>query len=406
MIGAGQGGYQTASSLRESGFTGRVLLVGDEPGLPYERPPLSKAYLSGTLDAEKLQLRPGSYYERNTIELVNQRVSRIDRQARTVRLADGGTLRYDHLVLATGARNRVLPIPGNDLAGVVPLRTRQDTDLLRSSLVTAKNVVVVGAGFIGLEFAAMANKLGHLVTVVEALDRPMARVVTPSTAGYFTALHEQHGNRFAFGRGVAAFHGDGAGRVTGVELADGTRLAADLVLVGVGVAPDTELARLAGLDVDNGVVVDAHLTTSDPAISAIGDCASFPSVQTGARVRLESVQNAVDHARCVATRITGERRPYGDLPWFWSDQFASTLQIAGVGDGHDTAVPLGDAGGAFSALLFRDGRLVAVESVNRPGDHMAARRLLANGCGLSPQEAAGEGFALKAYLKGLAATPV
>lgn len=397
VVGAGQGGYQTAASLRERGYPGRITLIGAEDALPYERPPLSKAYLKGEADETQLWLRPVTYYARQSIDLVEGTVTEIDPAARTVLLADGSVYDYGHLVLATGAQPRTLGVPGAELRGVHTLRTTQDAAALRVSLGTARHAVVVGAGFIGLEFAAVARQSGCEVTVVEALDRPLARAVSARTAEHFTRLHRREGNQLLFGQGIAALRGDSGGDVAGVELADGRRLPADLVLVGVGVNPRTQLAAAAGLQVGGGITVDSRLLTGDPHISAIGDCAEFPQVRSGSRLRLESVQNAVGHARLVAERLTGTPRAYDELPWFWSDQFSTTLQIAGLDEGHDTEVLLGDEPDAFSVLLFREEELRAVESVNRPTDHVAARQLLGKGVELRPGDAAAQGFTLKGH---------
>ncbi|MER5349537.1 FAD-dependent oxidoreductase [Kitasatospora sp. NPDC002551] len=398
VVGAGQGGYQTAASLRERGYRGRLVLIDDEDELPYERPPLSKAYLHGEADETQLWLRPVSYYARRSIELVAGSVTALDPDARTVRLADGSVYGYDHLVLATGATPRTLAVPGAGLDGVHTLRTARDAAALRSSLGAARHAVVVGAGFIGLEFAAAARRAGCEVTVVEALDRPLARAVSARTAEHFTRLHRREGTRLLFGRRVAALHGDEYGRVAVVELADGDSLEADLVLAGIGVVPRTGLAAEAGLRVSGGIVVDSRLLTGDPHISAIGDCAAFPQVRSGNLLRLESVQNAVGHAEAVAARLTGTAGGYRELPWFWSDQFATTVQIAGLNEGHDTEVVLGDDPDAFSVLLFRAGELQAVESVNRPADHLAARRLLDRGVVLDPVDATAPGFTLRGHL--------
>lgn len=406
VVGAGQGGYQTAASLREYGYRGRVTLISAEDALPYERPPLSKAYLKGEVDETHLWLRPATYYVRQSIDLVGGTVAGIDRDARTVSLADGSAYDYGHLVLATGARPRLLGVPGAGLRGVHTLRTARDATALRASLATARHAVVVGAGFIGLEFAAVARRSGCAVTLIEALDRPLARVVSARTAEHFTRLHRQEGAEVLLGQGLAALHGDNRGDVSAVELADGRQLPADLVLIGVGASPCTELATSAGLPVDGGITVDSRLLTGDPHISAIGDCAAFPQVRSGNRLRLESVQNAVGHARLVAERLTGASRAYDELPWFWSDQFSTTLQIAGVDEGHDTEVVLGDDPDAFSVLLFCGDELHAVESVNCPTDHMAARRLLTSGAGLTPERASVPGFGLGEYLRGGAEVPM
>ncbi|MEU8892677.1 FAD-dependent oxidoreductase [Streptomyces sp. NPDC048442] len=408
VVGAGQGGYQTAASLRELGYPGRITLISAEDALPYERPPLSKAYLTGTADETQLWLRPVTYYVRQSIDLVNGTVTGIDPAARTVRLADGSEYDYGHLVLATGARPRTLDVPGaglrgvpgSALRGVHTLRTAQDAAALRASLAAARRAVVVGAGFIGLEFAAVAREFGCEVTVVEAQGRPLARAVSVRTGEYFTRLHERRGSRLLFGRSVAALHGDRRGAVRAVELADGRRLPADLVLIGVGVTPRTELAAAAGLPVgDSGITVDSRLLTADPYISAIGDCAAFPQVRSGNRLRLESVQNAVGHARLVAERLTGTFRAYDELPWFWSDQFSTNLQIAGRAEGHDTEVVLGDDPEAFSVLLLRGTRLLAVESLNSPVDHLVSRQLLREEVDLSPDEVTAEGFSLTSLMR-------
>ncbi|HWD01916.1 MAG TPA: FAD-dependent oxidoreductase [Amycolatopsis sp.] len=395
VAGGGQSGFQVAASLRDKGFTGRVVLVGDEPGVPYQRPPLSKAYLTGTATDEQLRLRPEDYFAEKAIELVPGRVASVDRTSSRAVLADGTELPYDHLVLATGARNRVLPVPGADLGGVLTLRTREDADRLRSSLDCAANIVVIGGGFIGLEFAAHA---GRPVTVVEAQDRLLARVASPDVSSFFEQLHEKAGHTVLLGAGVTALHG--SSRVESVELADGTRLPADLVVVAVGVVPETTLAEQAGLAVTNGVVVDEQLRTEDPKIFAIGDCANFPCVHAGASTRLESVQNAVDQARSVAAAIVGEGAPYDSLPWFWTDQAGAKLQIAGILADADRTVVTGDrAEGRFSVLSFRDGVLIAVESVNRPPDHIAARRLFTAEPKPAYTDLEASSFDLKAHVK-------
>lgn len=396
VAGAGQAGVQAASSLRDKGYPGRVVLVGEEPGEPYQRPPLSKAYLAGTTGPERLALRKAPFFTTKEIELVTARVKRIEREHKRVFLSGGEELGYSHLVLATGARNRELPIPGARLDGVLGLRTRDDADALRARLKEATDVVVIGGGFIGLEFAAVAAKLGSSATVVEAVDRVLARVVSPAVSAHYAALHEKHGNRILTGKTVTRLLGESS--VTGVELSDGTVLPADLVVVGIGVLPNTELAAEAGLAVDNGIVVDSCLSTSDPHISAIGDCAAYPSGFAGAPVRLESVQNAIDHARCVAAKLTGDATPYSSLPWFWSDQFDATLQIAGLANGYDRAIVHGEPG-TFSVFCFQGEDLRAVESVNRPFDHIAARRVLASETQIRPDDI-GEGFDLKQYLPG------
>jgi 3-phenylpropionate/trans-cinnamate dioxygenase ferredoxin reductase subunit len=397
IVGAGQGGLQVAASLRQEGFDGAIALVGDEPGVPYQRPPLSKAYMLGASTAADLALKADGFFADQRIDLLaGETVAAIDRGGRAVALASGARLPFDHLVLATGARNRPLPVPGADLDGVVSLRTLADAADLKERLAAADRVVVIGAGFIGLEFASVAAKLGRRVTVVEAVDRVMARAVSPPISAYFAAAHERAGTTLRFRTGVARLLG-ADGRVTGVELVDGERLPADLVVVGIGVVANGEIAAAAGLTVANGIAVDAELVTSDPAISAVGDCALHPSRWCDAPVRIESVQNAIDQGKCVAARLVGRPSPYTAVPWFWSDQGADKLQTAGLAIGADRAVVRGDPeSGRFSAFVYRGEKLVAVESVNRPADHMIARRLLAGNLSPSPEEAADESFDLKA----------
>jgi 3-phenylpropionate/trans-cinnamate dioxygenase ferredoxin reductase component len=398
IAGAGQAGFQAASSLRQEGFSGRIVLIGDEPGLPYQRPPLSKSYLAGESGLDELWLRPVAFYEKQQVDLVTgETVTAIDRPGRRVRLASGGEIGCDRLVLATGARFRPLAVPGAELDGVLPLRTLADADRLRERLAEARAVVVVGAGFIGLEFAAIARAAGVAVHIVEVTHHPMGRVVSAQTSRFFTQAHRDWGATISLGSGVVRILGDGR-RATAVETSDGRVLPADLVLICIGVVPNAELAREAGLATENGIVVDEYLATGVSDISAIGDCANFPTRFAEGRVRLESVQNGVDQARSVAARIAGRPAPYDKVPWFWSDQANLKLQIAGITTGHDISVVRGDPdSGGFSVFCFRDGRLVGVESVNRPGDHIVARRLLVGDPRLMPEQAADESFDLKAH---------
>lgn len=399
IVGAGQGGLQAAASLRDGGFDGRLLLIGDEPGLPYQRPPLSKAYLLGKADEDSILLKPAGFFEDERIDLISDtRVAAIERGDRRVRLQSGAAVGYDHLILATGARNRALSVPGAQLDGVVSIRTLKDARRLRGLMDGARRAVVVGGGFIGLEFAAVAAAKGLKVLVVEAAPRPLGRALSAEMSRFFTQAHIGWGVDFMFGTGVEAILGET--RVTGVRLANGVAVEADIVVVGIGVSPNHELAAQAGLAVANGVVVDENLITSDPAISSLGDCAEFDSpFSIVGRVRVESVQNAVDQARGIAARLTGRPAPYAAVPWFWSDQGPFKLQMAGLASGHDTAVVRGDPGsGAFSVFCFAGDRLLAVESVNMPGDHMAGRRLLAAGAAITPAQAADTGVELKALL--------
>ncbi|MCT9137633.1 NAD(P)/FAD-dependent oxidoreductase [Streptomyces violarus] len=399
VVGAGQAGAQVAATLRKEGYDKPITLIGGEPEPPYHRPPLSKAFLLGPTGETALRLRDESFYRDNAIELrLGTWVTAIDRSAMEVRIVGGETLAYEHLVLTTGARPRPLPVPGAGLNGVLPLRSLADARELRERMTSARSVVIVGGGFIGLEFAAVAAAEGREVTLLEAADRLMGRSVTEQVARYFADAQADRGVRVRLGTGAAEFLGC-LGEVTGVRATDGQIHAADLVVTGVGVVPNSELAEQAGLAVNNGILVDAGLRTADPRIHAVGDCARFLSPHLAAPVRLESVQNAVDQAAHTGRRIaTGEARPYRELPWFWSDQKGIKLQIAGLSTGYDHVHLLGDpADGRFSALAFRAGRLVAVESVGRPAEHMAARRLLSSGRELTPARAAAPGFDLKTF---------
>jgi 3-phenylpropionate/trans-cinnamate dioxygenase ferredoxin reductase subunit len=402
IIGAGQAGFQAGASLRDAGFAGRVILIGDEPVLPYQRPPLSKSYLAGQSGADDLWLRPAEFYAKHQIDLVcGDAVTAIDRGQRCLHLASGIEFSWDHLVFATGAGCRPLAVPGAELDGVLTLRTLADADALRQRLEQAREVVVVGAGFIGLEFASVALARGTLVHIIEVTRQPMGRVVSMPVSRFFTEAHIGWGAEVALGTGVVRILG-AAGRVTGVETSDGRSIPADLVLICIGVIPNAQLAGAAGLAIDDGIIVDEYLMTSDPAISAIGDCANFPTPFAPVRVRLESVQNAVDQGRCVADRLAGRPVPYQKVPWFWSDQGDLKLQIAGITIGHDTSVLRGDpADRNFSVFCFRGRRLIGVESVNRTADHVIARRLLAGDPALSPEQAADEGFDLRAHARRL-----
>jgi 3-phenylpropionate/trans-cinnamate dioxygenase ferredoxin reductase subunit len=401
VVGAGQGGYQVAASLREYGYQEPITIIGDEPELPYQRPPLSKAYLLGDTTAERLLLRPQSYYEKHTINVIaGTRVTAIDRQASHITLASGATLPYDHLVLATGARNRKLPVAGADLDGVMYLRTLAEANAIKERFAATNTIVVAGAGFIGLELAAVASKYGKTVYVVEALARVMSRAVTPVMSEFFASAHAAFGVQLLLNGRMQSIQGAN-GRVSGVTLSDGRTLPADLVLVGIGIEPVAELAQASGLPVANGIAVNARLETADPKVSAIGDCASFPDRWTGQVIRLESVQNAVDQGRCVARRITGQPADYAAVPWFWSDQRDLKLQMVGLTAGFDrTAIRGNPAERAFSVFCFKGDKLLGIESVNRGADHMFGRRLLAAGANVTPEEAADLSFDFKARLAG------
>ncbi len=398
IVGAGHAGFQLAASLRQHGFAERVCLINDEAHLPYQRPPLSKAYLKGEGRPDSLMFRPDKFYRDQNIELIGDRAAFVDRAARRLLLASGAFLDYGHLVLATGARNRLLDIPNANLADVRYLRTLDESEALRQRIGSARHVVVIGAGFIGLEFAATARLKGLEVDVVELGARVMARAVTAEISDYFQARHSAAGIRIHLGVQATAIEADGAD-VTGVSLSDGRHLPADLVVVGVGVLPNVELAAEAGLPVAAGIIVDEQLLTPDPNISAVGDCALFRSPRFGGSLRLESVQNATDHARCVAARLTGDARTYDGQPWFWSDQGDDKLQIAGLTTGYDRVVVRGDREQrSFSAFCYKSGHLVGVESINRAADHVFGRKILAMNRSIEPEQAADLSFDLKAAL--------
>jgi 3-phenylpropionate/trans-cinnamate dioxygenase ferredoxin reductase subunit len=384
--------------LRQLGYGDRICLINDEAHLPYQRPPLSKAYLKGAGAPDSLMFRPDKFYRDQKIELISDRAVEIDRAAHTLKLGSGATLDYGHLVLATGARNRLLDLPNAALADVRYLRIMDESEALRQRLATARRVVVIGAGFIGLEFAATARAKGVEVDVIELGSRVMARAVTAEISAYFQQRHRAAGIRIHLGVQATGIESDGID-VAGVSLSDGRHLPADLIVVGVGVLPNVELAAQAGLPTASGIPVDEHLLTADPDISAIGDCALFKSQRFGGLLRLESVQNATDQARCVAARLTGDAKAYDGLPWFWSDQGDDKLQIAGLTTGYDQVVVRGDrAERSFSAFCYRAGQLVGVESVNRAADHVFGRKILGLNRSIPPEQAADPGLDLKAAL--------
>lgn len=391
IIGAGQAGGETAQRLRQAGFTGDITLIGEEPVAPYQRPPLSKAYLKGELPMDRLLLRPPSVYgEENIALLTSVKAVWIDRANRKVRIEGGRELPYDALVLATGAKPRKLPLVGADLDGAYLFRTAADVDALKGKFVGGAKLIIIGAGYIGLEVAAVARQLGLEVTVIETAVRPLARVTSPEVAGFFLDEHTRQGVRFVLGGQPALIKGQE--HVTGVALADGGELPADLVIAGIGVTPETTLAQHCGLTVDNGIVTDATCRTSDPNIYAIGDCAARPMAHFDNRVvRLESVHSAVEGAKIVAAAITGGKPHVVEAPWFWSDQYDLKLQIAGLFQGYDHVVFRGVmADRSFAAFYYKGDRLIAVDAVNRPGEYLGAKMLIQTGRTLAPDVIADE----------------
>ncbi|AOB30841.1 pyridine nucleotide-disulfide oxidoreductase [Bordetella sp. H567] len=402
VIGASYAGVQIAASVREQGHEGRVVMVGDEHAEPYHRPPLSKAFLAGNYDPGRLQLRSPAFFEEARIELRSGvRAVRVDRAAHTVELDDGSRLPYDKLAFATGARPRRLDCDGAGLRGVHYLRSLRDAAELAIEMLSARSAVVVGGGYIGLEVAASLVKAGVAVTVVEAAERVLARVSSPWMSAFVDQVHRDQGVRFALGRKVAAVRGE-QGQVRGVELDDGTLLACDLVVAGIGIEPNVELAADCGLAVQGGILVDQMARTSDPDIVAAGDCASFRCVWMPPGTpacRIESVQNANDMARTAAATLVGRTEPHVSLPWFWSDQYDLKLQMAGLSAGATEYAVRGSVEQRkFSVFYFRGEHLAAVDSVNRPQDHMLARKLLAARVPVEPAQARDAGFDLKSLL--------
>ncbi len=378
IVGGGQAGAQAAASLRAGGFEGAVTMLAQEPVAPYQRPPLSKQYMAGETAFDRVRVKPEAFYREHGIDvLCGNAVQAIERARKAVTLADGRRLTYARLLLATGSRPRPLDVPGADLPGVHYLRTLADAAALRERLRPGTRLVVAGGGYIGLEVAAVAAGLGLEVTVVEARERVLSRVVGPVTSRFFQRMHAEEGVRILTSTALARLEGrDG---VEGLVCHDGARLPAHAVLAGVGIVPNTGLAREAGLDTDDGILVDEHARTGDPHIWAAGDCARFPSARYGRRIRLECVQNANEQARAAAATLLGQDKRYDPVPWFWSEQYDVRLQIAGLADGHDRAVVRGnpDAGRSFAVFYLRRGVPIAVEAVNRTAEYIAGRKLIA-----------------------------
>ncbi|MEQ6249251.1 FAD-dependent oxidoreductase [Sulfitobacter sp. HNIBRBA3233] len=395
VIGAGQAGASCVAKLRNLGFDGRLTLIGAEPEPPYQRPPLSKSYLMGDMARERLYLRPASFYAEHAIDLrLGQTVEAIDTAAQRVTIG-GEALDYDDLVLATGSvPHRLPPSIGGDLEGVYVVRTLADVDAQAPRFAEGARVLIVGGGYIGLEAASVASKMGLRVTLVETADRILQRVASPETSDFFRSLHRAHGVDLREGVGLARLTGEG--KVTGAVLADGTTLDVDFVIVGVGVAPATQLAVGAGIDIDNGIAVDAQGRTSVPHVWAAGDCTSFP--YRGGRIRLESVPNAIDQAEVVAENLLGAEKDYVATPWFWSDQYDVKLQIAGLNAGYDRVVTRAGATGT-SFWYYRGTELLAVDAANDPRGYMIGKRLIESGKSPAPDMVADPQADLKALLK-------
>ncbi len=395
IAGAGHAAGQVVASLRQKKFAGRIVLLGEESWLPYQRPPLSKKFLAGELSAERLYFKPKSFYDDPDIEVhLGTRIAAIDCNNCSVTADDGDEFKYDKLVLALGGRPRQLPLPGADLAGIHYLRGIDDVLSIQSEIRQDRRLVIVGAGYIGLEVAAVTTQLGLAVTVVEMEDRVMSRVVSPQLSEFYQQEHQAHGVTLKLSTGTSGFSGDG--KLEYVLLDNGEKLPADLVIIGVGIVPNTELAGAAGLATENGIVVDDHCQTSDPNIFAVGDCTFHPNELLGRRLRLESVHNALEQAKTAASNICGEDVSYAQVPWFWSDQYDLKLQIVGLSQGYDEVVLRGDPQTrSFSCLYLHDGQLIAVDAVNNPKDFMQSKALIANHARIDPQELAKTDVALK-----------
>lgn len=394
VIGAGQAGFQICASLREKGFDGSIVLIGDETLPPYERPPLSKDFLAGNVAQDALLFRPIAFYADNAIDVIlGEPVTEIDRTTQSVRLGAGRSIGYDCLVLAQGARNRSLPVPGSWAADALSLRTLGDAERLKWRAAKAERVVVIGAGFVGLEVAATLAKNRVAVEILDVMPRVMSRAISGPISDFFQRAHLEWGSKLHCSAAVHRIDPLSAGRYL-VHASDGSQIESDLIVVGIGVVPNVELAFEAGLHIHNGIVVDSSLRTTDETIFAIGDCATFQTAD-GA-VRLESVQNAVDQARYVAGQIMGATERYSSVPWFWSEQNGLKLQIAGITKGHTHIAVRGSPDqGQFSVFCFDGPRLLGIESVNRPADHIIGRRLLDKAARVTPQQAGDTSFDLQ-----------
>lgn len=397
IAGAGQAGAALAAKLRALGHEGQITIIGDEPVMPYQRPPLSKAYLLGEAGLDKLLLRPDEFYVQHNIKVrTGTRVAAIDREAKIVRLENGDDIPYDQLALTMGSVPNQIPASiGGDLDGVYTIRSLADADAMRHEFAEGRRVLVIGGGYIGLEAAAVAARKGLTVTLVEASERILQRVSAPETSSYFRALHSGRGVDLREGVALKRLIGDASGRVQSAELADGTVLAVDFVIVGVGVRPNTALAEAAGLVIDNGIATNEQGCTSDPSIFAAGDCASFP--HKGSRIRLESVGNAISQAELVAENMLGADTTYVPKPWFWSDQYDVKLQIAGLSTGYDRLIQRGE-GGVVSHWYYAGDTLVAVDAMNDPGSYMIGKRLIENRKSPDPAAVADPATNLKTLL--------
>ncbi len=386
IIGAGQAAAQACASLRQFGYDGAITLIGEEAALPYQRPPLSKAYMKGELAEERLYFKPEAWYKDQNIDTVlSVRATKIDRSARAVAIEHGGSVAYDVLIIATGSRPRTLPVEGANLDGVFDLRDLADVEQIRPRMMAGQKLVIVGAGYIGLEAAAVARQMGLEVTVLEMEDRVLARVTSPIMSAFFQAEHTRQGASVRTGARLASLKGDD-GKVTQAVLADGSELDADIVLVGIGILPNVELAEAAGIACSNGILTDRDARTNDPQVFAAGDCAARPLVHYGRQGRLESVHNAIEQGKLAAAAIMNKPRPNEDCPWFWSDQYDLKLQIAGLSQNYDQTVLRGDPDARkFAVFYLQNGKLIAVDAVNSPPEFLASKKLIMSGAQLAPE---------------------
>lgn len=396
IVGAGHAGGQTAISLRQQKFRGRITILGDEPYPPYQRPPLSKKYLAGELELDRLFLRREKFYADHDVELrLSARVDAIDRADRRLTLENGESIEYEKLVLATGSRVRRLDLPGSDLDGVHYLRSIDDVRKIRKYFRRGARLIVIGAGYIGLEVAAVATAQGLFVTVLETAERVMSRVVSPVVSAFFEKIHREAGVDIRCGvRPGAGFVGDGG--LKAIRADDGTLLPADIAIVGVGILPNVEIAESAGIECENGILVDEYCRTSDAHILAVGDCTNHPNRLLGRRLRLESVHNAQEQAKTAAATLCGTLEPYAQVPWFWSDQYDLKLQIAGLTEGYEQVILRGNPDErAFAAFYLREGRLIAVDAINSAREFMLSKKLIAAGARLDPEILADTEIAFK-----------
>ena len=396
IIGASHAAAQLVSSLRQEGWEGKISLIGDEPNLPYHRPPLSKAFFVGEKSEDELLIRAADFYEKNKVDLLlGSRVTKIDRDAKQITLEDGAEISYTKLALTTGARVRKIPFTGSELAGVFYMRDLNDVKQTHKFTAPGKSAVIIGGGYIGLETAASLRKIGMKVTVIEAMSRVLQRVTAPEVSAFYTRVHTEEGVDIRTEAGVDAIVGEK--HVEGVRLADGTTVPADLVIIGVGVIPNIELAEAADITIDNGIAVNEFATTNDPVIVAAGDCTNHYNPIYDRKLRLESVQNATDQAKIAAKSICGKPEAYNALPWFWSDQYDLKLQIAGLSQGFDQVIIRGDSeqGRSFAAFYFSEGRFIAVDAINRPKEFMMSKRALTSGQIADPLKLADESIEIK-----------